>query len=153
MSSKWPSAWFIVSEFGRWTGPGPLSTTWGPDDEPLIGTVIGQFGTDTLLNDTLIICSQASAGTNETVNLEFIQKKLKNEFYRIDAKAFLSIGNVGIWNLLCISLWMDLCWNVVALRWYCNFCEVNEIKHRNAYASEWEMATKTWLLPVRIVFT
>lgn len=79
ISSKWPSAWLIVSEFGRWTGPGPLNITWGPDDEPLIGTVIGQFGTDTLLNDTLIIWSQASAGTNETVNLNIYEKiKMEN---------------------------------------------------------------------------
>lgn len=79
ISSRRPSAWLIVSEFGKWTGPGPLSITCGPDVEPLIGTVMGQFGTDTLLNDTLIIWSQASAGTNETVNLNIYEKiKMEN---------------------------------------------------------------------------
>lgn len=65
----------MVNEFGKWTGPGPFNDTCGPVEPPLIGTVIGQPGTDILLNDTLIMWSQASAGTNETVNLLFRREK------------------------------------------------------------------------------
>lgn len=70
MSSNRPPTWLMVSEFGESTGPGPLSDTCGPAMPPFdIGTVIGQPGTDTLLNETLMMWSQVSAGTNDTVNL------------------------------------------------------------------------------------
>lgn len=70
MSSNRPPAWLMVSELGECTGPGPLSDTCGPATPPFdIGTVIGQPGTDILLNETLMMWSHVSAGTNETVNL------------------------------------------------------------------------------------
>lgn len=69
MSSRRPPAWLMTSEFGRCTGPGPPSDTCGPDMPPLMFTKIGHPGTGILLNETLMMCSQGSAGTNETANL------------------------------------------------------------------------------------
>ena len=68
-SSNRPPGWLIISELGKWTGPGPFNDTCGPAALPLTCTLMGQPGTGILLNDTLIICSHASAGTNETANL------------------------------------------------------------------------------------
>lgn len=65
----------MTSELGKCTGPGPPSDTCGPDIPPLITTVIGQPGTGILLKDTLIMCSQGSAGTKDTANLEL---KIRN---------------------------------------------------------------------------
>uniref|UniRef100_A0A182JDF6 Uncharacterized protein n=1 Tax=Anopheles atroparvus TaxID=41427 RepID=A0A182JDF6_ANOAO len=66
-----PPAWLMTSELGMCSGPGPPSETWGPVVPPLMMTVIGQPGTSILLNDTLMMCSQGSAGTNETANLKW----------------------------------------------------------------------------------
>lgn len=74
----------IVSEFGKCTGPGPLNETCGPETPPfVIETSIGQPGTDILLNETLIMWSQASSGTNETVNL-FIIEEIRRKKHRIE---------------------------------------------------------------------
>lgn len=59
----------MVNELGKCTAPGPPNDTCGPVDPPLIWTEMGQPGTGILLNDTLIMCSHASAGTNDTANL------------------------------------------------------------------------------------
>lgn len=69
-----------MSELGMWTGPGPLRETCGPDALPLTCTLMGQPGTGILLNDTLMMCSHASAGTNDTANLK--TKKLKRKLER-----------------------------------------------------------------------
>lgn len=71
MSSSRPPAWFMISELGKWSGPGPPRDTCGPVVPPLIMTVIGQPGTSILLKLTLMMCSHGSAGTNETANLEW----------------------------------------------------------------------------------
>lgn len=61
----------MVSEFGWWTGPGPLRVTCGPLELlPLTETVTGQPGTDILLNETEMMWSQGSVGTKETANLQ-----------------------------------------------------------------------------------
>lgn len=72
-----------MSEFGMLTGPGPLSDTCGPEALPLTCTLIGQPGTGILLNDTLMMCSHASAGTNDTANLKMkiVRKESKKENY------------------------------------------------------------------------
>lgn len=103
MSSNRPLEWLIMRELGTCTGPGPLRETWGPDALPLTWTLMGQPGTGILLNDTLIMCSQASAGTKETANLKW------GEVERLQAIK-------SIWILLCIALWVNLSWNVVTLR-------------------------------------
>lgn len=116
MSSKWPPRWLIVNEFGKWTGPGPFNDTCGPVEPPLIGTVIGQPGTDILLNDTLIMWSQASAGTNETVNL-----CQKNNFiiYMYDATRETRIEREGEmpWNILKTYLALPCGWTCVGILW------------------------------------
>lgn len=92
----------MMSELGMWTGPGPLRETCGPDALPLTCTLMGQPGTGILLNDTLMMCSHASAGTNDTANLK--TKKFEKKTRKKNA------------NLLCIPLRMDLRWDVVSLR-------------------------------------
>lgn len=76
-SSKRPPGLLIIKEFGTWTGPGPFRETWGPVALPLTWTFIGHPGTGILLNETLMTCSHASAGTKETANLQKIQR-IKN---------------------------------------------------------------------------
>jgi hypothetical protein len=64
---------------------------------------MGQPGTGILLNDTLMMCSQASAGTKETANLvdDWNQRESLNKPFE---------------NSLGIALRVDLSWNVVTLR-------------------------------------
>lgn len=121
----------MMRELGTWTGPGPLSETCGPEAFPLTWTLIGHPGTGILLNDTLIMCSHASAGTKETANLKF--HKSLEKFHDF---------TLSFTNLLCIALRMDLSWNIVTLRRDCNFkisfssiASVNGKLHWSTYRS------------------